>query len=330
MNQTNFSRCLLIESAAISNAAKNISNDSVEKVLDALSRCYSSRSKIIFSGVGKSGIVARKIAATFTSIGLVSIYLNPLDALHGDLGVVSEKDVVMFLSNSGETEELIQLGSFLKDRSCYLISFLGNIKSSIAKLSNIVIDSSVDREVCPLNLAPTASTTVSMAIGDALAAVWMERNKISKEEFAFNHPSGSLGKKLTLKVNDIMTPIDKSNLVFKDTLFFDIVTEITKNTNGLVCVVNKNNLSHLEGIITDGDLRRSLKNKKPELLSELNASSIMTFNPITINQNNLAADALSLMEKNSKKSINVLPVLDSDKNLKGIINLHTLVKLGLE
>lgn len=199
-------RCLQEEAAAIAAAAERLSSEQVEGALSPLERCADRKAKLVITGVGKSGIVARKIAATFSSIGLLALFLNPLDALHGDLGVVAPDDVCLLLSNSGETSELLAILPHLTRRGTARIALVGRADSSLAHGSDVVLEASVDREVCPLNLAPTASTAVAMAIGDALAAVWMERRGISPADFALNHPTGSLGKQLTMTVADLMVP----------------------------------------------------------------------------------------------------------------------------
>jgi len=186
---TALSECLLREAEAISDAANQLDDNQVNNSLNIIENCFKQKGKIIISGVGKSGIVARKISATFSSIGLMSIYLNPLDALHGDLGIAAKGDAAIFISNSGNTEELVEILPHLKKRSISIISIVGNENSQLAFKSDSFLNSYVNREICPLNLAPTASTAVAMAIGDALAAVWMERNNISEKDFALNHPA---------------------------------------------------------------------------------------------------------------------------------------------
>ena len=203
---TALSRCLQEEAAAIDAAALRLNPQQVEAALILLDACRNRRAKLVITGVGKSGIVARKIAATFSSVGLTAVFLNPVDALHGDLGIVNSDDVALLLSNSGETDELLAILPHLKRRGTARIAIVGRVSSSIAAGCDVVIDGSVDREVCPLNLAPTASTAVAMAIGDALAAVWMERSGISPEQFAINHPAGALGRQLTITVADLMVP----------------------------------------------------------------------------------------------------------------------------
>ena len=197
---TALKECLIIESEAIRNASENLVSAEVEKVLGFLQNCFKNKSKLIITGVGKSGLVARKISATFTSLGLISLYLNPLDALHGDLGVLESNDLVMLISYSGETSELVELIPHIKNRNVKIFSLLGKKSSTISNSSDAVLDGSVNKEVCPLNLAPTASTAVAMAIGDALAAIFTMRNNISQTDFVRNHPSGLLGKKNNTKI----------------------------------------------------------------------------------------------------------------------------------
>ena len=231
----------------------------VQKAIEILEICGKRKNKLLVTGVGKSGIVARKIAATFSSIGLVSVYLNPLDALHGDLGIVGSEDVCILISNSGETKEILEIIPHLKLRKSSLIALVGNTNSSIANKSNSVLEATVDKETCPLNLAPTASTSVAMAIGDALATVWMEKNKVSTEEFAKNHPAGQLGKKLTLTISDLMVPINKIEPILIDASLEEIIINISSGGIGITWVQGFKEDKRIIGVITDGDLRRGLK-----------------------------------------------------------------------
>ncbi len=323
------SRCLEEEAAAIASAASRLPKNQVEAALGLLDECVSKRSKLVITGVGKSGIVARKIAATFSSIGLMAIYLNPLDALHGDLGVVAKDDLALLLSNSGETEELLQILPHLKKRGTSRIALVGQVNSSLAHGCDVVLDGSVNREVCPLNLAPTASTAVAMAIGDALAAVWMERRGISQEDFALNHPAGSLGKQLTLTASDLMVPCSKLVPLKADTCLADVIAHLTSDGVGACWVASTTNQTHLEGLITDGDLRRALQSHSTANWSELTAKDLMTIDPITISGLTLAIDALEQMERNRRKSIAVLPVVNTQKEMLGLLRLHDLVEAGL-
>ena len=317
------------ESLAILRAAEKLNNSDVEHVLSLLENCSRFKKKLIITGVGKSGIVARKIAATFSSIGLVAIYLNPLDALHGDLGVVDTGDVCIFFSNSGSTKEIIQLLPHLKNRGTSQIGILGKKNSEIGDKCDVIIEASVNKEVCPLNLAPTASTAVAMAIGDALAVVLMERSGISTNDFAINHPSGSLGKKLTLKASDIMKPSCDLNPLYIDSPFLDVLTELTRSSIGSCWIEDKKKEQNLIGIITDGDLRRGLNNCGSNDWGNLKAKDIMTNDPIVISSETLAIDALYIMENNRKKPISVLPVLDDNSKFIGLLRLHDLVQTGL-
>lgn len=317
------------EAAAIDAVAKRLPDDQVEAALTLLEKCAQNKSKLVLTGVGKSGIVARKIAATFSSIGLMAIYLNPLDALHGDLGVVAPDDVVLLLSNSGETEELLQILPHIKRRGTSRIALVGKTQSSLAHQCDVVLDAGVDKEVCPLNLAPTASTAVAMAIGDALAAVWMERRGISPEDFALNHPAGSLGKQLTLTAADLMVPVGKLSPLESNTALPDVVAHLTTDGVGACWVSRKDDEKRIQGLITDGDLRRALQTHSPTDWDDLKAHDFMTVDPITVFGFTLAIDALEQMERNRRKSIGVLPVVDQEKNMLGLLRLHDLVEAGL-
>ena len=322
-------RCLREESAAIAAAADRLRADQVEGALGLLARCADRKAKVVITGVGKSGIVARKIAATFSSIGLMSLYLNPLDALHGDLGVVASDDVCLLLSNSGETSELLEVLPHLKRRGTARIALVGRADSSLARGSDVVLGASVDREVCPLNLAPTASTAVAMAIGDALAAVWMERRGISPADFAINHPAGSLGKQLTMTVADLMVPATQLPALQLTTSLQEVISQLTQGAIGSGWVEDPKSPGCLVGLITDGDLRRALRNHCSNAWAELQASDLMTSDPITVTADLLAVDAIQRMEHNQRKPISVLPVVNGAGQLQGLLRLHDLVQVGL-
>jgi len=322
-------RCLVEEAAAIAASAHRLDTRQVEAALTLLERCAEERAKLVITGVGKSGIVARKIAATFSSIGLMAIYLNPLDALHGDLGVVAPEDVVVLLSNSGETQELLEILPHLRRRGTARIALVGRVESSLARGCDVVLDGSVDREVCPLNLAPTASTAVAMAIGDALAAVWMERRGISPQDFALNHPAGSLGKQLTLTAADLMVPVTRLVPLGAETALAEVIAHLTADGVGACWVANQNASERIHGLITDGDLRRALQQHGPQEWSLLTAAELMTADPITVEAETLAITALEQMERNHRKAIAVLPVVDSEGRMLGLLRLHDLVQAGL-
>ena len=321
-------RCLQEEAAAIAAAADRLDADQVERALALLEQCANRKAKLVITGVGKSGIVARKIAATFSSIGLMALYLNPLDALHGDLGVVAPDDVCLLLSNSGETSELLEVLPHLKRRGTADRPG-GKSRIIASKGSDVMLEASVDREVCPLNLAPTASTAVAMAIGDALAAVWMERRGISPAQFAINHPAGSLGKQLTMTVADLMVPTRQLPALQPETPLPEVISQLTQGAIGSGWVEDQNHGGRLIGLITDGDLRRALRDHKPETWSRLKACNLMTTDPITVPAEMMAVEAIQRMEHNGRQPISVLPVVNAAGELDGLLRLHDLVQAGL-
>jgi arabinose-5-phosphate isomerase len=319
-NHSKVVEILRIEADSITNAADKLDAASVENALEILAAC---NGKVVVTGVGKSGVIAQKIAQTLTSTGTMALYLQPSDALHGGLGVVASGDVVIALSNSGETDELLAILPSIRARGCRVVSIVGNTDSTLAAQSDALLDASVDREACPLNLAPTASTTVALAIGDALAMALMESKGLSSEDFALNHPAGRLGKRLTLSVRDLM---HASPNVAPDASWLDVVKAISKNALGAVNVVNQN--STLIGIITDGDLRRTIERTAADELSSLTATSMMTASPVTTSPDMLAFDALKLMEDRPSQ-ISVLPVVDDADICVGLLRLHDIVRSGL-
>ena len=315
---------------AIKVASQRLNVEEVSKCLNLIDICYERKSKVIISGVGKSGIVARKMAATFSSVGIMAVYINPLDALHGDIGVLHDLDICIFLSNSGETTEILDMIFHVKKRGIKVISLVGNSNSSIARESDSILDAKVEREVCPLNLAPTTSTTVAMAIGDAIAIEFMRRQEISVDDFAINHPAGSLGKKIAYKVDDLMIPIENISTLVPEDNIQRIISEMTRNGMGSCLIVNNKVEKNLVGIITDGDLRRALEGNASARWEVLTAKNFMTTNPITINSSEKAFDALKLMEKDEGKPISILPVFDKEKNLTGILRMHEIIQSGLK
>ncbi len=325
------SKSLLAAADAIKNVVSRLNPEDVELALKLLDTCSKKEGKLIISGVGKSGIVARKIAATFSSFGLTAIYLNPLDALHGDLGVICTNDLCMLISNSGETEELISLMPHIKKRNIKIISLTGFKKSYIAKNSEVNIESYVKRETCPLNLAPTSSTSVAMALGDALATSWVERKGVSSHDFAINHPAGTLGKKLTLTAGDLMIPSDNYCSLKESSNLKEIINTLTKDGIGCGWVRDLHEKEKLIGIITDGDLRRGLEKFPSKSWDKIIAADLMSKEPIIVNSNCLALDALQIMES-STKEITVLPVVEIVKKntiFLGFLRIHDLIQAGL-
>ncbi len=314
---------LRIEAKAITQTAARLDPSEVGRAVELLERCTG---KVIVTGVGKSGIVAEKIAATMSSTGTAAIYLHASDALHGGLGLVAAEDVVIALSNSGETFELIEVLPFLKHRSVPVIAIVGNLQSTLARRADVRLDASVDQEACPLNLAPTTSTTVALAIGDALAMTLMEIKNWTPEKFASNHPAGQLGKRLTLTVADLMHADAHNPTVKPDATWLEIIACIGRGGLGAVCVVDE--AKHLLGIITDGDLRRALQRIKHADLENLTCEAIMTTDPIVARPGLLAYDALRLMEDRPTQ-ISVLPVIDRDSICVGLIRIHDIVRSGL-
>jgi arabinose-5-phosphate isomerase len=316
-------KLLKLEANAINTAADRLQLDQLEKALNLLAECPG---KVVLTGVGKSGIVAHKIAATLNSIGTVAICLHPCDALHGDLGMITGSDIVILLSNSGETDELVQILPHLKSRQVPIIAILGNLKSTLAYQADVVLNASVDREACPLNLAPTASTAVAMAIGDALAMTLVQMKGITPEAFAVNHPSGRLGKRLTLKVSDLMRRGVDNPTLLSESSWIEIVGAITQGGSGAVNIVNQQ--QKLLGLITDGDLRRWVQKIPSAELDQLIASQIMTPNPVAVASDILAYEALQIME-NRPSQISVLPVVDQNQICLGLLRLHDVLRSGL-
>jgi arabinose-5-phosphate isomerase len=311
---------LEIEAAAIRLAAQNLESGEIARALELLLTC---KGKVVVTGVGKSGVIAQKIAQTLTSTGTAAIFVHPSDALHGGLGVLAGNDVVIALSNSGETDELLAIMPSIRQRACKVISIVGNKESTLSARSEVTLDASVEKEACPLNLAPTASTTVALAIGDALAMALMEAKGLTEDDFAINHPAGQLGRRLTLSVSDLMHP---SPNVAPYAGWLEVVRGISHHALGAVNVVDGD--SRLLGIITDGDLRRIIEKMPPEALADITASGMMTASPITTASGTLAYEALKLMEDRPSQ-IAVLPVVDGEGKAVGLLRLHDIVRSGL-
>jgi arabinose-5-phosphate isomerase len=316
---SNGKKVIRIEAEAVSNLEKSID----ENFVKAVETIYKSKGRVVLTGVGKSGLVARKIVATLNSTGTAAFYLHPTDALHGDLGMVRKDDVAIIISKSGATEELIKLIPMLKRMEIKLIAMSGNKTSSFNRDCDIVLDISVKEEACPLDLAPTSSTTATLAMGDALAVALLEKREFSVEKFARLHPGGSLGKRLSLKIDEIMIKNEYVPIVAEYAPMKDIIIEMTGKRLGMTCVVDIKGV--LSGIITDGDLRRLLE--KTMEIKELKAKDILTTDPKVTSKNYLASFALQTMET---YKITSLVVVDDEKKPQGIVHLHDLLNLGLQ
>lgn len=314
---------LKLEANAILKAADQLRPSQVEQAVNFLADC---RGKVIVTGVGKSGIVGRKIAATLTSTGTHAVYLHPADALHGDLGIVTGQDAVIALSNSGETDELLTILPYLKQRQVPIIAIVGNPTSTLSRAADATLDASVDQEACPFNLAPTTSTTVALAIGDAIAMTLMQMKALTPEDYALNHPGGRLGKRLTLRVQDLMLSNSASIAVLPTATWLEVLEHMSEGGAGALSVVDEAN--RLIGIITDGDLRRCIQKTDLYELNSLNAGRMMTKNPTVVSCDLLAYDALQLME-NRPSQISVLPIIDQDQHYLGLIRLHDIIRSGL-
>ena len=277
-----------------------------------------SKGRVILTGMGKSGLVARKIAATLNSTGTPSLFLHPAEAIHGDLGMVTPDDIVLAISNSGKTAEINAILPLLKKMGAKIISFTGDPDSPMALASDIVIDVGVEREACPLGLAPTASTTAALAMGDALAVALINKRRFGREDFRKFHPGGSLGERLAVKVKEIMLTDNNVPMVESGTLVAQALEEINRKKIGATLVVDSKKT--LKGIVTDGDLRRALLKHKQ--IHDLTVDSIMSASPRTIEENQRAAEALAIMELHG---ITHLVVVDRNNRVKGIAHLHDLL-----
>ena len=294
-----------------------------ENFVRAVEMMQGCKGKVVVTGVGKSGLICAKIAATLSSTGTPAFYLHSGDAVHGDLGMVMPDDIVVAVSNSGETDEILKLLPHFKHHGLKLIVITGNPESTLAQAGELVLNVRVKEEACPLGLAPTTSTTVALAMGDALAVVLLEQKGFNEADFAMRHPGGILGRKLLLRVEDLMFRGARLPLVRETTSVKEALFEITAKRLGVTGVTNEKH--QLVGILTDGDLRRGLENKG-QILS-LPARDLMTRNPKTIPADTLASEAVAVMEKFSITSLFVLE--HETKNPVGIVHLHDLIKAGL-
>jgi arabinose-5-phosphate isomerase len=309
---------IAIEANAVKALAKSIGKN-FEQAVDLIAKC---RGRVIVSGMGKTGIVGRKIAATLSSTGTPAIFMHSAEAVHGDLGQVTRNDVLLLISQSGETEETTRVVPLVKKIGAKIIAITGNAKSSLARFSDVVLHIKVQQEGCPLGLAPMASTTATLVLGDALAACLIDRKGFRKEDFAFYHPGGSLGRQLLLKVEDIMRTGHHFPKVKQDAKIKDVLLAITRARCGSAIVIDGKD--RVVGIFTDGDLRRRLEDD-PALLGR-KVQDVMTKSPTVIRQDKLAAEAFDILKI---KRIDELPVVDKNGRAIGLLDVQDLLKAGL-
>ncbi|MBN1633617.1 MAG: KpsF/GutQ family sugar-phosphate isomerase [Ignavibacteria bacterium] len=311
------------EKKAIADLEKRFLNRKFQKsFLDAVNLIYKCKGKVIITGIGKSGIIAQKITSTFNSTGTYSMFLHSAESIHGDLGIIKKEDIVIIISKSGDTAEIKKIIPLIKQNGNKIILLTGNPGSVLAKSSDIILDISVSEEACPHNLAPTSSSTASLVMGDALAVALLQKRKFTKEEFAQFHPGGSLGRKLLLRVDDIMVKGKDLPVVDENEEMGNVIYTISSKRLGCAVVLSKGKIS---GIVTDGDLRRMLE--KTLTMEKIRAKDVMSKNPKMIPSSTLAVEALEMMETNK---ITQLIISNDKKKIDGIIHIHTLVELGLK
>lgn len=309
-------RALKIESEAVAGLVERVNDDFVN-VVHHIDKCQ----HLVITGMGKSGIIGKKIASTFSSLGLPTLFIHAAEASHGDLGMIVKNDTVIAISNSGETEEILKLLPSFKRINCTLVAITGKPKSTLAKCSDYVLNVGVQEEACSIDLVPTASTTATLALGDALAVAFMQLRGIQEEDFAQNHPGGTLGRRLLTTVADLMHVGDDIPKVFENADAKEVIAEMSQKRLGITLVTDQS--GQLKGMVTDGDLRRLMENNKD--ISKLNASNMMVKNPKTITQETLAAKAIQVMEEHSITSL----VVSSENEIDGVIHLHDILKAGI-
>jgi arabinose-5-phosphate isomerase len=307
-------KVLQTEAAAILGLVDRLNGD-FERAVDLLFEC---KGRVIVTGMGKSGIICRKIAATLSSTGTSAFFLHPAEALHGDLGAIRDDDIVVALSHSGETEELVRLIESIRRIGAKLIAITGTPKSTLGKAADVTLDCGIAEEACPMNLVPTASTTASLALGDALAMTLLVRKGFREEQFASLHPGGKLGRKLTT-VDGVMSSGSAVPRVSLTAVMPDIIHEMSSKRLGMTCVIGAD--GRLEGVFTDGDLRRLMQKRPPNAVFALTAGEAMTPKPLTIGRTVLAVEALRIMEAHKITSV---VVVDGDRQVEGVVHLHDL------
>lgn len=316
--QATAKRVLAIEARAVEGLIHTI-DEHFSRACELLLACTG---RIIVTGMGKSGHIGNKLAATLASTGSPAFFVHPAEASHGDLGMITANDIVIALSNSGETAEVLTIMPVIKRKGTPLISMTGRADSTLARQADVHLHVAVEEEACPLNLAPTSSTTAALALGDALAIALLEARGFTAEDFALSHPGGTLGRRLLLRVEDVMHAGERLPIISDGDSIADALLEMTSKGLGMTAIVDSNNA--LTGVFTDGDLRRMLERALD--IHQHNIREVMTVNPVVIEQGHLAAEALQIMEK---KKINGLIVVDADHNPVGALNMHDLLRAGV-
>jgi len=309
---------LELEAKAIQMAASRL-DDSVEKVVELLYNCAG---KVIVTGMGKTGIIARKIAATLSSTGTTAIFLHAAEGIHGDLGILNKNDVVIAISYSGNTEELVSIIPYIKFNKIPIIALTGNLDSQLANNSEVVVNCQIPKDYEPFGLVPTASTTVALALGDAIAVALLKKRNFNESDFAKYHPGGTIGKKLIIRVKDLMHSDDGNPIVSEGVLMDKVILEMTSKGLGCTGVISSDGI--LTGLVTDGDLRRVLGIPGNVLVRKV--EEVMTTDPLSVKENTLAVEALTQMEDHK---ITMLPVVDDDHKPVGMLHMHDLINAGV-
>ncbi|MCP4177420.1 MAG: KpsF/GutQ family sugar-phosphate isomerase [bacterium] len=296
---------------------KNNINSEFSDIVNLINECSG---KVIVTGVGKSGIIGKKISSTLASTGTYSVFMHATEGLHGDLGMINRNDVVLAISNSGNTDEVISIMPSIKKIGAKVIAMTGNSNSTLAQVADHILYIHVEREACPMNLAPTCTSTAALVMGDAIASSLIKLKEFKPENFALFHPGGSLGRRLLIKIKDIMIPLKNCSICRSDDLIDKVIIDMTAKCLGATCILDENN--QLKGLITDGDLRRHMQDKTK--FFSYKAKDIMTVDPLVIDENEMAIDAMDMMERRVSR-LSVLPVVNTEKILVGLVRIHDLL-----
>ncbi|MBC8383103.1 MAG: KpsF/GutQ family sugar-phosphate isomerase [Candidatus Cloacimonetes bacterium] len=317
-NRNEIKEILKKEAQAVEAIAEKL-DENIDRALELILNC---KGKIVITGMGKTGIIGRKISATFASTGTPSIFLHPAEAIHGDLGMVDDSDIVMMISNSGQTSELIEIFPYFKRKNIPVICLTGNPNSSLSRMSDVVIDIGVPKELEPLGLVPMASTTTALAMGNALATIVLQEKKFCHDDFALLHPGGTIGKCLLLAVSDVMHQGEENPIISENATFKEAILEMTSKGLGCVSIINEQGM--LTGIITDGDLRRIFQNSESPFHEKVHM--LMTKDPKAIKPDTSGIEALEVMET---YSITMIPIIDEDHKPIAMLHMHDLIRAGI-